>query len=407
MRKIAIIGGGAAGMMAAITAAGAGGTVTVYEHKDRVGKKLLSTGNGKCNLTNLSVSQDDYRGDHPAFVLPVLDAFPVADTLSFFEQLGLFWKEKNGYVYPASNQASTVLDLLRNRMEQMHICVITDCGQIRLRAIRGKKQEGFLIACQKGEAQYDRVIIATGSKAAPVTGSDGSGYALAKQFGHRIIPVLPALTSLKGREDFYKSIAGVRVDADIALYIEDRLCMREMGELQLTATGPSGIPVFQLSRFAIQALDQHKNVRLCCDFLPRITEDELTASVLARRESNLTAGQALTGIVNKKLLVLLLKLSQIAEAKPMRAVSEQKLQLFCHKVKCFEMQIGGYGSFEQAQVCQGGVDVAELTDDLESRQQKGLYFAGEILDVDGICGGYNLQWAWSSGHMAGKAAAEK
>ena len=406
MKKIAIIGGGASGMMAAITAARLGASVTIYEHKDRVGKKILTTGNGKCNLTNLSVSKDDYRGNHPSFVMSVLKEFPVAATLRFFEELGLLWKERSGCVYPVSNQASTVLDLLRSELKRLGVTVPTECGKVSLKPVHKNQRGGFVLTCAAGGGHFDRVIIAAGGKAAPVTGSDGSGYALAKSMGHRLVPVLPALTALKGEESFFKPVAGVRVDAGHSLYIEDALCAEEMGELQLTAQGPSGIPVFQLSRFAVEALSRQKRVHLVCDFLPQYTAEQLEKSLAFRRQRGLSAEEALTGILNKKLLFLLLKQCGIRPSEPLASNPASKMQQFCHIIKHCRMPITGYASFEQAQVCQGGVDTSQLHADLESAICKGLYFAGEIVDVDGICGGYNLQWAWSSGYVAGRAAAD-
>lgn len=394
-------------MMAGIAAAENGAKVTIYEHKDRVGKKLLTTGNGKCNLTNLSLSKDDYRGNHPSFVVPVFEQFSVQDTLEFFEGLGLFWKEKNGYVYPVSNQASTVLDLLRFTCKRKKIRVITACGKLTVKPLKGRKQEGFLVQCKVSEEAYDCVILATGSKAAPVTGSDGSGYPLAEKFGHSIVPVLPALTALKGREDFFKSIAGVRVDAAISLFSDKHFVASETGELQLTAYGLSGIPIFQLSRYAIRALHDKKQVSVLCDFLPNVDKAELANRLREQRRLPLTAEEALTGMLNKKLLFLLLKQAGIKGSDQMQKVSDVALQHFCQQVKECRIPLFDYLSFENAQVCQGGIDTDELQPNMESKIQKGLFFAGEIVDIDGKCGGYNLQWAWSSGYVAGVSAAGK
>lgn len=407
MKRIAIIGGGASGMMAAVTAAGLGCAVTIYEHKDRVGKKLLSTGNGKCNFTNRSVCKDDYRGNHPSFVVPILKAFPPEAVLAFFEKSGLFWKEKNGCVYPVTNQASTVLDLFRRELKRLSVDVVTECGKISVKALYGRREEGFEVVSQKGRQICDCVIVATGSKAAPSTGSDGSGYAIARSMGHTIIPLLPALTSLKGNEAFFQPVAGVRVDADVSLYVENAFCMKESGELQLTAHGPSGIVIFQLSRFAIKALYDGKKVWIVCDLLPHVTQQQLNQSVCARRLRGLSAEEALIGIVNKKLLLWLLPQSGIKPSADAGSLTKQQLLTFAQYVKNCRMEITGYSSFDAAQVCQGGVDTAFIHDNLESKLQKGLYFAGEVIDIDGKCGGYNLQWAWSSGYVAARAAAGK
>ena len=407
MKKIAIIGGGASGMMAAIAATSRGARVTIYEHKDRVGKKILTTGNGKCNLTNLSLSKDDYRGNHPSFVVPVFEKFSVEDTLRFFEQLGLFWKEKNGYVYPVSNQAATVLDLLRFECKRLNIKIVTECGAVSIQPINGKKQEGFVVQDKSSKEKFDCVILATGSKAAPVTGSDGSGYKIAQKLGHSIVPVLPALTALKGKEEFFKPIAGVRVDATLSLYIENEYILSDTGELQLTAYGLSGIPVFQLSRYAIKAIKEKQKVHMVCDFLPGVRKKVLLEKIMDRKKLPMNAEEAFCGILNKKLLLHLLKQAQIKATDMVQNVSDDKLREFCGLIKQCKIPLFDYLPFENAQVCQGGVDTKELYENLESKMQKGLFIVGELVDIDGKCGGYNLQWAWSSGYVAGVCAAKK
>lgn len=394
-------------MMAGIVASHHGAQVTIFEHRDRVGRKLLTTGNGKCNLTNLSLSKDDYRGNHPSFVMPVFEKFSVEDTLHFFEQLGLFWKEKNGYVYPVSNQASTVLDLLRYECERKKIRVITECGQIGIKPLNGKRMGGFLVECNKTKEKFDCIVLATGSKAAPVTGSDGSGYKLAQKLGHSIVKVLPALTALKGKEEFFKSIAGVRVDASLSLFIDNEYVLSEKGELQLTPYGLSGIPVFQLSRYAIKALDQKKKIYMVCDFLPGVKKKVIITRLLERKKLCLRAEQAFAGLLNKKLLMHFFKYANIKPTDLCQKISEEQLHTFCNLIKECKIPLFDYLSYENAQVCQGGVDTGEIDQNLESKIQKGIYFAGEIMDIDGKCGGYNLQWAWSSGYVAGCSAARK
>lgn len=407
MKKIAIIGGGASGMLAAIAAARKGAYVTIYEHKDRIGKKLLTTGNGKCNFTNLSLSKDDYRGNHPSFVLPVLESFTVEETLRFFEEIGLYYKDRNGYVYPVSNQASTILDLLRTELERLKVRIICDCGKIQVLKKEKGHKEGFLVKDKDGQQGYDSVIVAAGSKAAPVTGSDGSGYQIARSFGHKIIKVLPTLVQLKGDERFFKPIAGVRMDVSLSLYIEETLCMKESGELQLTAYGVSGIPIFQLSRYAVSALEQKKKVHIVCDFLPQVSKEDLYQNLIKRKErlGNTNIEQALIGILNKKLHIPAMKQTGIKATEPIGTLSKKQLLSLCEFIKECYMPIYDYCGFENAQVCQGGVATEELTSQMESKLHKGLYFTGEIVDIDGICGGYNLQWAWSSGWVAGTAAA--
>ena len=240
-----IIGGGAAGLMAAITAAENGAGVTILEHMPRVGKKILSTGNGKCNLTNLDMRPDCYRCGTADFPMTAIGRFSVADTVSFFRRLGVVVTDRNGYVYPASGQAQTVLDALREKAESLGIRIVTECRPETVE----RDGTGFCVRTSCGAFQGDFLILAAGSKAAPATGSDGSGYDLAASLGHKIVKPLPALVQLKCRGDFFRSIAGVRTEAEVSLYTAGKhgelgdLLASDRGELQLTDYGISGIPV--------------------------------------------------------------------------------------------------------------------------------------------------------------------
>lgn len=268
---VIVIGGGAAGMMAAITAASNGADTMILEHKDRVGKKILSTGNGKCNYTNELQGVTYYRGDDPAFVLPVMEQFGFEETVSFFEKLGIYPKNRNGYYYPASEQAASVLDVLRMELTFRHVPVVTEC---ELRNISEKKN-GFLLETDKGRFSGKKIIFATGLLAAPKTGSDGSAIPLIKAFGHRFSDIVPALTALQCRESFFKQLAGIRTEAEVSLFIAGENIISERGELQLTDYGISGIPVFQVSRFATKALKKKQAVTAQIDFLPRLNEQEI------------------------------------------------------------------------------------------------------------------------------------
>lgn len=413
-RNIAIAGGGAAGMMAAVQAAYAGAHVTVYERNDRVGKKILSTGNGKCNFSNEFMNADCYYGSGAACIESVYENFGVEDTKEFFRALGMRVRSRNGYLYPASEQAATVLDVLRYEMERLGIQVYTGCK------VTGIRRQGKLLAVEtEGHRteRYDAVVLACGGKAAPKTGSDGSGFVLAERLGHRIIPVVPALTALRCKEGFFKQVAGVRCEACLTLYIEDDSVCTVAGELQLTDYGISGIPVFQFSRTAAYALREHKNVVVEIDFLPDHPDGDLGNvnrcgcsdpclwEARWERQKNQKMEQFVTGVVNKKIGLLLLKLSGISEREKAGDVApskRKKLETLCRSLK---VTVTETNSFEQAQVCAGGVDFREISEQLMSVKVPGLFFAGEMLDIDGICGGYNLQWAWSSGTVAGRAAA--
>ncbi len=404
-RQIGIIGGGAAGLTAAIGAARAGARVIVMEHMDRVGRKLLSTGNGRCNLTNLRMEASCYRCGQKGFPMEVIAGFPVEETLAFFQRLGIEPKNRNGYIYPNSDQASSVLDALRWEAEYQGVEFRLSC---QVKAIR-RREKGFGIETDQGRVKADAVILAPGSKAAPATGSDGSGYPLAEQLGHHVIKPLPALVQLRCQGSLYRQTAGVRTEALVRLLADGRELAADQGELQLTDYGISGIPVFQVSRYAARALDEGRRVTARIDFMPSWGEEE--AFRLLRRRASLLgyrpAGELLTGMLNRKLGAALLKLAGVDARLDSGALSGRQLGRILEQVKKYEALVMSVNPFENAQVCCGGVDTSEVDPrTMESRICPGLYLAGEILDVDGICGGYNLQFAWSSGMTAGRQAAE-
>lgn len=405
MRHVAVIGGGAAGIMAAITAAREGAKVTILEQKEKIGKKILSTGNGRCNFTNTYQTPECYRSDNPDFAWKVLQQFDVEKTLSFFKELGIYPKNRNGYLYPYSDQASAVLELLQMEVARLGIRVMTEtkCQNIV------PTKRGYRIDTNHSKVTADRVILACGSKAAPVTGSDGSGYQLAKQLGHRMVPVLPALVQLRCAEKFYKSISGVRVQGTVSIYADGVLCASDTGEIQLTNYGISGIPVFQVSRYAARALYQKQSVTARLNFMPDMSETEFLSFLKDRiaLRPDKTVEEFLIGLFPKKLCELWVRFSRLSKDSRVADLSEIQLQKLCALIQSLRTQITETNPFEQAQICCGGVDTTEINPrTLESCIHPGIYFAGELLDVDGICGGYNLQWAWSSGYVAGKEAAQ-
>lgn len=405
MRTVAVIGGGAAGMMAAVTAAQNGADVILLEHKDRLGKKILSTGNGRCNFTNIRQEPGCYHSDDPEFPWKVVEQFDARSIISFFLQLGVYSKNRNGYIYPNSDQASAVLDALRMEVERLGIDVRTgtECREIR----PGRK--GFAILTDRGTVRADRVILAAGSKAAPSTGSDGSGYTLAKQLGHRIVPVLPALVQLRCGETFFKSIAGIRAEGTVSILVDGQCIASDRGEIQLTNYGISGIPVFQVSRYASRLLYEKREVRAVLDFMPDFTQEQMLDFLRARADARpqKKAEQFLIGLFHKKLSDLWIRLAGIPREKAAGSINEEEMERLIPLIKNFTVSVTGTNSYDQAQVCCGGVDTAEVDPcTMGSRYVPGLYFAGELLDVDGMCGGYNLTFAWASGYIAGRSAAE-
>ena len=412
-KRVVIIGGGASGLVAAIEAARRGARVTVVEHMDRVGKKILSTGNGRCNMTNLYMEPECYRSGDGSFPMKVISGFSVEDTLCFFRGLGIETRDRNGYIYPNSDQASAVLDVLRQEMGHLGLQVLLSCEADRM-------------------LEADALILAAGSKAAPSTGSDGSGYELAKRLGHRVIKPLPALVQLRCQGNMYKQMAGIRTEARVGLYMESPrfgksgkgaenpqlsksgkgagriLLAEDKGELQLTDYGLSGIPVFQVSRFAARALDEGRRVVVKVDFMPSWKEEE-ALGLLRKRAARMdykTVEEMFTGLLNKKLALVLIRLAGVDPSMKSGELSARQAGRLLEQIKSYEAIVMSVNPFANAQVCCGGVDVHEVDGTtMESKVKKGLYLAGELLDVDGICGGYNLQFAWSSGAIAGRSAA--
>lgn len=399
-KEIVVIGGGAAGIMAAIIAKQEGKDVLIIEHTSRIGKKILVTGNGRCNLTNMDQRPEFYRGCNPDFPQIALERFGVKNTLDFFYSLGLYVKNKNDYIYPYSEQATTVLEILKNELTRLQIPILYE---IEIDTIY-KKGNRFQLTTKRNEMIYcDALILATGSKAAPSTGSDGSGYQLAKKLGHEIVEPVPALVQLTCSGNFFKYLKGIRSHGKITLFVDNKRIIEDIGELQLTDYGVSGIPVFQISRFASVALKNGKEVLVSIDFLPNLDKSILLETFTDKCfVKDKTIEEVLNGFLNQKLSSTLIKEAKISLHKKMNTLHVKEREHLVSKIKELQVLVNSTKSFEQAQVCAGGVDTNEIhPETMESKIVPGLYFAGEIIDVDGACGGYNLQWAWSSGYLAG------
>lgn len=408
MLTIAIIGGGASGMAAAIASKrqNAKANVIIFEHKDIPGKKILSTGNGRCNLTNEYMETSCFRSDCPEKLAPVLERFGANDTIRFFEDLGILTKSRNGYIYPRSDQASAVLDVLRMELKKLGIEVILNT---HVKDIASTKK-GFRIFTDNKNYLANKVILSTGSKAAKVLGSDGSGYNLAKTFGHKLVPVVPALVQLKVKDFPFAKASGVRADACVKAIIDGQETASDTGELQITAYGISGIPVFQISRYIARALYEKKKALVCVDFIPQMEKDELFSFFQNRKVlmKHVDAGEFLIGIFNQKLIPRLLELSGIRMNTKVDTLTIEQLKKLAKQCKETMLTITDTNGFDNAQICAGGVSLDDINiDTMESYNQKGLYIIGELLDADGICGGYNLQWAWATGMIAGQSAARQ
>lgn len=444
-KKVVIIGGGASGLMAAITAAKKGACVTLVEHKDKVGKKILMTGNGKCNLTNLSDIHGKYYGNDVERIYRIIEQFPAAETKLFFQQLGLYTKEKrDGGIYPVSEQAACVLDVLRTECEHCHVKILTDTEVLKIMpnqtggvvlaqkaikeeacAAKPKKGAGskkpapkaVIVGKEEVKLSYDSLILAAGGQAAAVSGSDGSGYQLAKKLGHSVIKPLPALVQLRCEGDYFKMVAGVRTQAALKLYICGELCASQEGELQLTDYGISGIPVFQFSRLAARAIYEQEvglvkakkdSVKVEIDFLTYMSKKDIAELQDTRKRfAYKTIEEFLSGIVHKKLAVLVCHKLNLRSDTKLEYLTENDFAACMDCLRNFQVVVTGTNSYDNAQVCCGGIPLEEIKDSMESTKCPHVYFAGEILDCDGICGGYNLQWAWTTGKLAGEAAAQE
>lgn len=401
---IIVIGGGVSGMTAAINAASRGSRVCIIEHGDRVGRKILSTGNGRCNLTNTNMSEECYNSSSQNDFFGVIRDFMPDGLTAFLASIGIFTRNKGGYIYPFSEQASSVLDGLR--AETKRLGVVTEVS-VNVKSCR-KKGGNFEIRTDSRAYESRRLILAAGSKCAPKTGSDGSGYKLAKDFGHSLVSVIPALVQLKCREGFFKELHGVRTEAALSLAAGGRKILSERGELQLTDYGISGIPVFQLSGKTKRLLDAGEKPVIHIDFCPDYSEGEiitaLNALIFRDREQGLTA--ALGGLLNKKLANVIVKESGLRASSLCGALNEKSVSRIADLIKDLPVTPFDTNGFDNAQVCGGGVSLDEINlSTMESLKVSGLYFAGEILDVDGKCGGYNLHWAFASGRLAGISAA--
>lgn len=399
-----VIGGGAAGMMAAITLAGYGIDTCILEHTQRIGTKILQTGNGKCNFTNLNMDEMMYQNKDKQWVMDVIERFNVEATLDFFKGIGIYHKEKNGYVYPLSMTAASLQNALRLELENKKVCVHTNTVIKNIFKISENKKDKLLIECDGIDYVADAVVFATGSKASPKTGSDGSGYELIKKLGIKVIKPLPALVQLIGDDkSLYRIAAGVRSQGKVEIYIDGIKAAEDIGEIQYTDYGISGIPVFQVSRYAVKALDEKKDVQAYIDMLPDIDDEEIEyiLSYMVKKEGYRTVEQFFEGMVNKKLVNMVCKKCNIDISARVSEIKISKLQKLIESMKRFNVHIVDNKGFESGQICQGGVDLRTVSSsDMQSLKVTGIFFAGEVLDVDGKCGGYNLQWAWSSGKAA-------
>lgn len=395
---VTVIGGGAAGLVAAIVARRNGASVMVLEKNNKIGKKILATGNGRCNLGNDDLSLEHFVSQDIPLAEQVLRQFNGAAALSFFRGLGLEFVHEEGRIYPRSKQAAAVLEVLRHELDHLGVRVTTEASATSITL----SERGFTIGYgQEQTLRTQSVILATGGKAGPQLGSTGEGYVLAKQLGHKLLLPTPALVGLKLLSPFLKSLSGLRIEAKVCI---PELELTEVGEVIFTDYGLSGIPVFDLTR----AIGTKKDLSLQICLAPEAVSDRLLSEQLLQRFEQLahkTASDALIGFLPRQLIHAVIKAAGIAPDQPARKIRKVDVLHLAELLCCWQFPILGVNTWEQAQTTSGGIPLKEVDPScLQSKLVKGLYFAGEILDVHGRCGGYNLHWAWASGFVAGKNA---
>lgn len=408
IRRIAIVGGGASGMYAAISAAdelkkaGIKAEITVFEANARIGKKILVTGNGRCNMTNSDISPLYYRGS-PVLFDNIYKKYGREETLEFFANAGLYTRtDFAGRIYPMSNQASSVLDTLRAELSCHDITV---CTENKINTIR-KKGTGFIL---NSEIYADKVIIAAGGKAAPVHGSDGSGLKMLKELGIKITPLYPALTAMNVQQPT-KALKGIRAEGKITLKSGGKIIAQSSGEIQYTDYGLSGIPAMQISRFAASAIGEHKEVIAVVDALPAMETEHFKSTLLKikKHDPMRTIEDVLTGFMPKKLGTYFASQVSVSPVRNIGSVFDNAIEKLVNVIKNNKYKIVSVRDFAEAQVTAGGVAESEIDiDTMELKNIKGMFVCGEIVDIDGDCGGYNLQWAFSSGAVAGISCARE
>lgn len=406
-KKVIIIGAGASGMMAAVTAARHGAKVTLLEHKNRIGKKILATGNGRCNLSNSEMSAERFHSDSRNIFSDIYRQFDLEATLSFFRSIGVEVLELDeGKLYPFSLQAASVLNVLRDELDRQNVAVICD---VKIKSLEvGDRAK---VITEDKNYYGDKLILATGGRSTPDLGSDGSGYRLAEALGHTVSHVYPSLIQLQSDYGYLKHLKGTKVMAGLKLMIDDTAVKSEYGELLFTDYGISGPPVLQISREASKALSENKNmtkVQVIADLVPSLSDEKLDDILLGRIESMpyKTMEHFFVGLLPKQLIVPLIKdngMDMSMKAANITRADRSKIQKW---LKAFTLNITGTRQWNQSQVTAGGVDCSEVDPvTLASTLHPNLFLCGELLDMDGDCGGFNLQWAWSSGYIAGLNAA--
>lgn len=404
MCDVIIIGGGASGIVSSIFAKKNNNRVIVLERNDKSLKKLLMTGNGRCNYMNEEYNTSKYHSEDIDIVDKIISSSNIEMVKEFFDSIGVIPKIKNGYFYPYSNQAVTIKNMLEEKalslgVEIKYNSLVTDINKVN---------DKFEVICNNEKMYCDNLVIATGSKAYPITGSDGSGYKFLSKFNHTIVDVVPALVQLESDFKYLKLWDGVRSDVTLELFEDDKYIATESGEIQLTNYGVSGICVFNLSHYVTRGINNHKYI-MSINFVPFI--DTLITPWMddySKRHSDKNLYHLLEGLLNTKLIDIILKVSNIDGNRYYNDLSNEDKLILCKNLKGLKINITGHKGFDNSQICSGGVRLSEIDyNTFESKLVNNLYITGELLDMNGICGGYNLTTCWISGILSGRSIGDK
>jgi predicted Rossmann fold flavoprotein len=403
-KKIYVAGGGAAGMCAAIYAARNGAEVTIVEKNTVLGKKLSMTGNGRCNLTNLDMKPEYYNADSRGRMKEWLSTYGVEDTIAFFKSLGVVVKSEDGYIYPVSGQATSVVKALENEIKRLGIQVIFDQ---QVKAVKSSSPDKAILVTDKAQYEADAIILAMGGlSGAKTTMSTGDGYYICKNIGMNIKDTYPALVGFKVSENEIMPSAGVRAAAEVSFILGAEVVATEYGEIQLSKDGISGIPVMQASREVIRYIEDGKPVFAMIDFFPDYDDTDFKAlkSDMLRLKDDRTLEEFLQGFANSGITDMVLGRMKLSRTMKMKNISVSMAECILDNYRALKLQLASSYGYQASQVTTGGVSLGDIGSDFSCSSMRNVYCAGELLDVDGRCGGYNLQWAWTSGSIAGCAS---
>lgn len=401
MKHVAIIGAGASGLVCAIIAARKGHSVTLFEKNSKVGRKILATGNGRCNITNQSVSLSRYHGEAIHLLKDVFKRFDTTTCKTFFRSLGLEMREgEEGRLYPMSHQASSVVDLLVHEARSLNVVFHLDAEVQDITCNEGQ----FVLHVKEQTHFFDACVIATGSLAMPTLGSSGSGYVFAKKLGHAIIEPCASLVQLTSNEAHLKEVSGVKIDTNVTLFRNNQKVQSVLGDVLFTNYGLSGSAILDVSRIVSKASLNGDSIYVLLDLMPAFSQEAL--QTLLQKRLSIASGKSLAlwleGLIPKKLAHFIVLHTHLTHLKTASDCSPKEIKKLVFALKSLKVSIAGTKGFESAEVCAGGVDVREIdAKTLMSHKINNLYFCGEVLDVDGDCGGFNLHFAWASGYLVG------